>query len=100
MIIDGKNLKGQSSSFVEVALDRIITKDADSFLRHLNMDKKEVTNYALVLECLQKSILRKEGHKIMHMDSLLGIDELEVAKYLSEDENQDLKLVLLSQANN
>jgi hypothetical protein len=34
------------------------------------------------------------------MDSVLGIDELEVAKYLSEDENQDLKLVLLSQANN
>jgi hypothetical protein len=27
------------------------------------------------------------------MDSVLGIDELEVAKYLSEDENQDLKLV-------
>jgi hypothetical protein len=24
--------KGQSSSFVEVALDKIITKDADSFL--------------------------------------------------------------------
>jgi hypothetical protein len=43
--------------------------------------------------------LKKEGHKIMHMDSVLGM-MLEVAKYLSEDENQDLKLVLLSQANN
>lgn len=100
MIIDGKNLKGQSPSFIEVALDKIITKDPEGFLRHLTMDKKESTNYALVLECLQKSILRREGHKILHMDSLLGIDEMEVAKYLSQDENQDLKLVLLSQANN
>lgn len=100
MIIDGKNLKGQSTSFVEVALDKVISKDPEEFLRHLTMDKKDSTNYALVLECLQKSILRKDGHKIMYMDSLLGVDELEVAKYLSEDENQGLKIVLLSQVNN
>jgi hypothetical protein len=100
MIIDKKNLKGQSTSFIEVALDKVISNDPEEFLRHLNMDKKDSTNYALVLECLQKSILRKDGHKIMYMDSALGVDELEVAKYLSEDSNQDLKLVLLSQTNN
>lgn len=100
LIMGGKNLKGQSSSFIEVELDKVITKDAEGFLRHLTMDKKSLTNHALVLECIQKSILRKDGHKIMYMDSNLGSDEVDVANYLSQDENQDLKLVLLSQVNN
>jgi hypothetical protein len=64
------------------------------------MDKKQVASHALVLEALQKSVLRKEGQRIFHMDSPLGIDEIEVAEYLSKDENQDIKLLIISKLNN
>jgi hypothetical protein len=42
-------------------------------------------------------VFKKEGHKIMHMDSLLGIDEL-VAKYFLL--KMKIKISNLSQANN
>jgi hypothetical protein len=64
------------------------------------MDKKQIANHALVLEALQKSVLRKEGQRIFHMDSALGIDEIEVAEYLSSPDNQDIKLLILSKVNN
>jgi hypothetical protein len=34
------------------------------------------------------------------MDSPLGIDEIEVAEYLSKEENQDIKMLILSKINN
>ena len=34
------------------------------------------------------------------MDSPLGIDEIEVAEYLAKEENQDIKLMILSKINN
>ena len=63
------------------------------------MDKKQSANHALVLEALQKSVLRKEGQRIFHMDSPLGMDEIEVAEYLSKEENQDIKIMLMSKIN-
>jgi len=80
-------------------LDRIVTKEPAEFLRTLNMDKKQSANHALVLEALQKSILRKEGQRIFHMDSPLGMDEIEVAEYLSKEENQDIKIMLMAKIN-
>ena len=58
-------------------------------------DKKEVANLALATEALQKHILRKEGHKILYMDSVLGDDLETVANYLGSDENQDLKMNIM-----
>jgi hypothetical protein len=100
LVLGGKNMKNQSADFVAVELDKIITKDAGEFLRFLNMDKKQTASHALVLEALQKSVLRREGQRIFHMDSPLGIDEIEVAEYLSKEENQDIKLLILSKINN
>jgi hypothetical protein len=100
LVLGGKNMKNQSADFVAVELDKIITKSPSDFLRFLNMDKKQVAAHALVLEALQKSVLRKEGQRIFHMDSPLGIDEIEVAEYLSKEENQDIKLLILSKINN
>jgi len=100
LVLGGKNMKNQSADFVAVELDKIITKDAGEFLRYLNMDKKQTASHALVLEALQKSVLRREGQRIFHMDSPLGIDEIEVAEYLSKEENQDIKLLILSKINN
>jgi len=64
------------------------------------MDKKQVAAHALVLEALQKHILRREGQRIFHMDSALGIDEIEVAEYLAKEENQDIRLLILQKINN
>lgn len=100
LVLGGKNMKNQSADFVAVELDKIITKDAAEFLRYLNMDKKQTASHALVLEALQKSVLRREGQRIFHMDSPLGIDEIEVAEYLAKEENQDIKLLILSKINN
>jgi len=100
LVMGGKNTKNQSAGFVAVELDKIVQKDPEAFLRLIKMDKKQTANHALVLEALQKSVLRKEGQRIFHMDSPLGLDEIEVAEYLSKDENQDIKLLILGKVNN
>lgn len=99
LVMGGKNMKNQSPGFVVVELDKWVSKDPAEFLRLIKMDKKQLANHALVLEALQKSVLRKEGQRIFHMDSPLGIDEIEVAEYLSKEENQDIKLLILSKVN-
>jgi hypothetical protein len=99
LVLGGKNMKNQSADFIAVELDKIIQKDPAEFLRYLKLDKKQLASHALVLEALQKSVLRKEGQRIYHMDSPLGIDEIEVAEYLAKDENQDIKLVILGKVN-
>lgn len=99
LALDNKNMKGQSNNFIDVALDKLIEKDPEEFLRYSSMSPDELTNYAIVLESLQKSVLRKDGHNIMYHESVLGMDEVEVAKYLLNPANQDLKIRLLSQIN-
>lgn len=99
LALDNKNLKGQSNDFIDVAIDKLIEKSPEDFLRYSNMNPEELSNYAIVLESLQKSVLRKDGHNIMYHESILGMDELEVAKYLLNPANQELKIRLMSQIN-
>jgi hypothetical protein len=93
-ILGGKNMKGQSDNAVKVKLAEVIKADPETFLMQVRKDPAENTTYALVLEALQVGVLRKDGHKIMYMDSMLGNDELEVVSYLCLDENQEMKLIL------
>ena len=99
LILGGKNLKNQSANFITVELDKVINANPEEFLRAVKLDKKQVANQALVLEALQKGVLRREGQRIFHMDAPLGIDEIEVAEYLSKDDNQDIKLMILQKLN-
>ena len=100
LILKGKNLKGQSDNFVLVEMNNLIDDRANDVLRWIqNEDATFVTNYALVIECLQKGILVRDGHKIMHYDANLGGDEITVAEYLGQDENQELRLRLMQQVN-
>lgn len=99
MILDNKNLKGQSDDFITVAIDELIAKDPGEVIRYISMDAEEVSNHALVLEALQKNVLRKEGHKILYYDSLLGLDVMDVVIYLSEPDNQELKIRLMAAVN-
>lgn len=99
LIMSGKDLKNQSDDFVTVALSDLIKESPSEVLRYIQQDKKEVLLHALVIECLQKGVLRKEGHKIMYMSSVIGGDELDAAEYLLQDENNELKLRLMKAVN-
>lgn len=99
LILDGSNLRGKSDNHVEVALDKLIDKKPKEVLEFISMDSNEAALHALILESLQRNILRKAGHKIMYHDASLGNDVQDVIAYLSEDDNQDLKLRLMSAVN-
>ena len=99
MILGDKNLKNQSSDFVEVEIDSLIQKRAGDVLEIINRDDEDTALHAMILEALQKSVLRKTGHKIVYFDSVLGGEVVDVVDYLKKPENQDLKLRLMSQLN-
>lgn len=99
LILDGSNLRGKSDSHVEVALDKLIERKPKEVLEYISMDTTEMALHSLILEALQKNILRKLGHKIMYHDSTLGNDVQEVIGYFMQDDNQDLKLRLMSAVN-
>ena len=99
MILGDKNLKNQSSDFVEVEIDNLIQKRAGDVLEIINRDDEDTALHAMILEALQKSVLRKTGHKIVYFDSVLGGEVVDVVDYLKKPENQDLKLRLMSQLN-
>jgi hypothetical protein len=99
MILKGKNLKGQSDNFLTVALDEVIKENPEEVLRQIGLDSAEVAVHALVLEALQKNVLRKEGHKIFYFDSLLGSDIIDVIEYLQDEVNQSLKLKIMEAVN-
>lgn len=97
--LSNKDMKGQSDNFINVEMRKVIDNDTEEFLRYTSMKSDELSNYALVLEALQKSVLRKEGHKILFHDSTIGMDEVEVARYLMLPDNQDLKIRIMSLIN-
>ena len=99
MVLAGKNLKNQSTDFIEVEIDKLIEKDPRKVVDFINKDKEYVAVEALILECLQKNVLKKVGHKILYHDSVLGVDVYDVVDYLKDPKNQELKLRLLEQIN-
>lgn len=99
LIMKGKNLKGQSDNFVTVAIDELIAEDPQEVLRQIGLDAAEVAVHALVLEAIQKNVLKKDGHKIFYFDSLLGSDVIDVIQYLMDDANQSLKLRIMEAVN-
>lgn len=99
LVLAGKNLKGKADNFVTVELDKIVENQANEVLALLNEDKEYVALKAMVLEALQRSILKKVGHKINYFESTLGNDIEDVINYFRSEENQDLKLRILSALN-
>lgn len=98
-VLGDKNLKNQSPDFVEVEIDNLIQKQAQNVLYAIERDPEDVALHAMILEALQKSVLRKTGHKILYFDSVLGGEVVDVIDYLKKPENQDLKLRLMAQLN-
>lgn len=99
LILKGKNLKGKSDDFVDVEMDNLLEKEAQSLLSLLEKDKEDVALRALVVEALQKNVLQKKGAKYYYFDAMLGSDIEDVIKYFKDVENQELKLRIMSQLN-
>jgi hypothetical protein len=92
--LGGRNLKNNSDDFVNTELDNLIMKDPEAFLRVMQRDPKLVSSIALVYTCIDKGILRKDAHKIMYLDDVIGYDVDEAAAYLEEPVNQSFKILI------
>lgn len=99
LILSEKSAKGKSDSYVTVKMSELVKSNPKSVLRLIDTESEEVAVHALIVECLQNSILTKKGHKISYHDSVLGSDIEDVIEYLLKDENQTLKLRLTEQVN-
>lgn len=98
LLMSGKSLKNQSANYVTVQLAKLIESDPEGFIKYAEYENKELlANRALVIDCLDKQVLIKRGHKIYYHDSHLGDDDVTVAEYLSKPENQELLLRLTEQ---
>ncbi len=97
LIIGGKNLRGASNNTVTVEVDKLVETKAPEVVRYLDMDKEQLAINALVIEALQRNILKKNGHKIMYYDSYIGDDIDATISYLQQEENQDLKMRIMEQ---
>lgn len=99
-IIDNKSLRHQSPNFVTVALDEIIENKSEQFVKIAKMDKTILYLQAMVLEAIHRGHLRKEqGGSIMYMDEKIGFDLDSAIEYLSNPDNQQLKIKILSKLN-
>lgn len=99
LILRGKSTSGNSEAFLVPILDEIVNTSAKELLEILKMDKKEMKTRAIVIEALNRNVLKKEGHKIYYMDSPLGEDETQVVHYLMDDANQNFKMTIIDKLN-
>lgn len=95
LLLSGKVVKGRSQDLIEVELNRIIEDKPKDVLYYIERDKEINSVEALVLEAINKSILIKKGHRIMYFDADLGTSTEEVAKYLMDPANQELKIRIM-----
>jgi hypothetical protein len=93
MILSRKMVRGRSSSFLDVEIDELLKdhKNVLEFLRYTSMDREEVYTNSLVLECIHKNILTKEGGSIYYMGELIAYDIDEAIKWFLDPNNSKLK---------
>lgn len=91
MIISGEQIKGKDSNTIEVTFDKVLQKDPQAVLNYMQMNSEEMSLQAVVIEAMQKAVLRKRGLNIMYHDTVIGSSIPSVVDFLMEDENQDLK---------
>lgn len=99
-IILGINTKNQSNDFIDLKIDDCITTIGSSkFMTLVSRDKTRTTLHSMVLEALQKNVLRKEGSAIYHMDDQIGFDLESAIDYLEDKKNQLFKTMILEKIN-
>lgn len=97
--LKARNLKGKSDSFVKVELSKIIESNPEGVIQFLQRSPEHSSTQAMVLECLQKNVLYKEGHRIKYHESTIGESIEDAVDYLLRPEQSEFKLRLLAQIN-
>ena len=98
-ILDGRSLRKQSPSFVDVALEDLIDNDTKEFLRWAEMDKAYVYIRASILEAIHRNILTKEGNAVYYMGDRIGDTTDDACSYFVDPNNQQLKARILEKLN-
>lgn len=100
MIITGVSVKNQSSEYIDVKFDEAMDEiGPNKLLEMLQEDPKRVSMRALVLEALEKSVLRKEGSSVYYMDAHLAFDIDGAVDYFLDKDNQTMKATILEKIN-
>lgn len=97
--LKARNLKGKSDAFVEVELSKIIESNAEGIIEFINRSPEQALTHAMVLECLQRNVLYKEGHRIKYHESVIGESVADAVDYLLRPEQSEFKLRLTAQIN-
>lgn len=97
--VKARNLKGKSDAFVEVELNKIIESNAEGVIEFINRSPEQAAGNAMILECLQKNVLYKEGHRIKYHESTIGESIADAVDYLLRPEQSEFKLRLMAQIN-
>ena len=94
------SVKNQSSNFIDIKLEEAINQfGPDKILQLIKRDKTRTSVHSLILEALQKHILRKEGTSIYYMEDQLGFDIESTIDYFTNNKNQALKAQILEKIN-
>lgn len=99
LVIDGKNLKGRSDNFIDVAMENILDTKPEDFLKWAQFGREKVTLRSNVLEALQKNVLTKDPSGISYMGDLIGYGVDEVIDYLDKPEHNLVKIKILEHIN-
>ena len=92
-------LANKSENFIDVELNKYIEKYPAQVIQTIKEGKDKVQTESMVINCLQAGIFKKEGHRILYFESVLGQSIKEVTDYLLLDKNQDLKIRLVAELN-
>lgn len=99
MLLEETNHRNSSADAIDVAMDEIVETKAVDIINILSGDKEYNSARHLILECLQRQILRKSGTNIIYFDTTIGTDIQQAANFLKENDNQQLRLKLIEKVN-
>lgn len=96
----GENVKKQSPDYIEVKFDESLESiGAEKMLLLMETDNNRINTHSLILEGLNKNILRREGTSIYYMDEFLAFDMETAISYFLDKNNQMIKAAILEKIN-
>ena len=98
-ILTGKSVRNRSQDFIDIEIDEFINERTDEFLVQAQMDKKDLSIRAAVLEAIFRNILTKEGTSIFYLSDKIGFDFESTIEWFKDPQNQNMKVSILDKLN-
>lgn len=95
-VLTNRGMRKQSDDFITVELTALIEKSPEEVLRVIKTEKETTKIHAMILEALDKNVLRKEGSSFYYMDDQLGFDLNTTINYFKDPSNQKLKAEIIA----